>query len=74
MNPHQFNYTQQLEHRLAMVQDDLKILKKFISDNNLTEAFEMPSHTSDSAWSNIINIEVACDLNDNESLKWGMFQ
>lgn len=68
------NYRQQLEHRLAMVMDDLNILKRFIKEQGLTEAFDKASHTSDSAWSNIINIEVACDLNDDVSLSWGLFE
>jgi hypothetical protein len=72
-NPHQYNYTQQLEHRLRMVEDDLHILKKFIFDNNLANVFDKSTSTCDSAWSNIVNIEVACDLKDDTSLGWGMF-
>jgi hypothetical protein len=73
-NPKQFNYTQQLEHRLLMVKDDLNILKKFISEQGLDEIFNhTASSTSDSALCNITNIEIACDLDDDESLSWGMF-
>ena len=73
MNPHQLNYTQQLEHRLRMVQDDLNILKRFISEQGLNDVFATKATaTSDSAFSNISNIEIACDLNDKESLSWGM--
>jgi hypothetical protein len=72
-NPHQYNYTQQLEHRLRMVEDDLNTLKKFIHDNNLANVFDKPTSACVSAWSNVVNIEVACDLKDDESLSWGMF-
>lgn len=74
-NPHQFNYAQQLEHRLKMVSDDLSILKKFISEHGLDEVFNhTASATSDSALCNIVNIEIACDLSSDESLTWGMFK
>lgn len=74
-NPHQYNYTQQLEHRLAMVQDDLGILKRFILEQGLDEVFNhTASATSDSAYINISNIEIACNLNNDESLSWGMFK
>lgn len=73
-NPKQFNYTQQLEHRLKMVQDDLNIIKSFITDQGLDDTFKnVATKTSDSAYTNIYNIEIACDLNDDESLSWGMF-
>lgn len=73
-NPKQFNYTQQLEHRLKMVQDDLNILKKFIKQEGLEEIFKTKNTaTSDNAYCNIHNIEIAYDLSDNESLSWGMF-
>jgi hypothetical protein len=73
-NPRQLNYTQQLEHRLLMVKDDLNVLRKFISEQGLDEIFNhIASSTNDSALCNIHNIEIACDLNDDESLSWGMF-
>ena len=73
-NPKQLNYTQQLEHRLRMVQDDLKIIKKFMADRGLNSAFEeMPSETSDAAMHNIHNIETACDLKSDECLSWNLF-
>ena len=37
---------QQLEHRLAMVVDDLKVIRKFIAEQGLTGEFQMPSSTS----------------------------
>ena len=74
-NPHQFNYTQQLEHRLKMVQDDLNILRQFIYANNLNKIFEGKSTLSgDEANCNLLNIEIACDLSNDESLSWGMFK
>ena len=61
---------QQLEHRLAMVSDDLKVIRKFISQRGLTETFQMRSSTSDEAFTNLNNIEIACDLTSNECLGW----
>jgi hypothetical protein len=73
-NPRQLNYTQQLEHRLNMVKDDLDTIILFIKNNNLSEEFEKKSSSCDSAMSNIYNIEIACDLSDDESLSWGMLK
>ena len=74
-NPRQLNRVQQLEHRLKMIKDDLDVLKSFIDEQSLTEIFNHKStRTSDSALSNIINIEIACDLNDDESLQWGLYK
>lgn len=73
-NPNQFNYAQQLEHRLKMVADDLKVIKRFIRNNGLSDVFETKNTaTSDNAWTNLNNIEIACDLKDDESLSWGMY-
>jgi len=73
MNPKQLNYTQQLEHRLAMIQDDLAVILKFIDDNGLRDSFSEESSTSDMAYCNLSNIEIACDLTSNESLSWELF-
>ena len=64
---------QQLKHRLAMVADDLKVIRKFIAANHLTGEFEMPSSTSDEAFTNLNNIEIACDLTSDESLEWKLY-
>jgi hypothetical protein len=61
---------QQLEHRLAMVADDLKVIRKFIAQEGLTSTFRKPSSTSDEAFTNLNNIEIACDLTSNECLEW----
>ena len=58
---------EQLKHRLAMVKDDLDIIRKFIQ---LDKAFERQSETSDECWTNLNNIEIACDLSTDESLSW----
>ena len=59
-----------LKHRLAMVKEDLDIIRKFIYENQLHKHFERPSATADECWANIRHIEIACDLNDNDSLDW----
>jgi len=64
---------QQLEHRLAMVADDLKVIRKFITQRGLTETFQMRSSTSDEAFTNLNNIEIACDLTSNECLGWKLY-
>jgi len=61
---------QQLKHRLAMVLDDVKALVDFIDENRLMEALDKPSKQTDSAWTHISNIEIACDLNDDACLGW----
>jgi hypothetical protein len=61
---------EQLKHRLAMVKDDLDIVRKFIDSEQLEKHFERPSETSDECWTNLNNIEIACDLTSDESLGW----
>jgi cytochrome b len=62
-------------HRLACIEDDIKIVTRHIKDN-CNETFKQPSHNedgsifADEAWHNITNIEIACDLTDDESLEW----
>ena len=67
------NTNEQLQHRLAMIQDDLSQLVAVIHDNDLAEAFESPTDVSDDAWTLLNNIEIACDLASNESLSWKPF-
>ena len=64
---------QKLEHRLAMVLDDVKALLEFIDDSRLMEAFDKPTKYTDSALTHISNIEIACDLNDDASLDWKLY-
>jgi hypothetical protein len=61
---------QQLEHRLAMVADDLKELRKFIAQEGLTSAFGKASATCENGMAHLNNIEIACDLTSNECLEW----
>jgi hypothetical protein len=62
-------------HRLACIEDDIKIIARHI-ENNCPDQFEKPSLNEDGsvfadcAWHNISNIEIACDLNNKESLDW----
>lgn len=69
------NYAQQLEHRLKMVKDDLNVLLHFIKEQGLEEVFSRNTQIGgEAATVNLSNIEIACDLNDDESLSWGMFK
>jgi hypothetical protein len=61
---------EQLKHRLAMISEDEKQIRKFINDNKLSKAFEEPTEVSDEAWHLLNNIEIACDLSNDESLDW----
>lgn len=65
--------TEQLKHRLLMVQDDAKCLNDFIINMNLGSIFDeeggaMP--VANCGFTFLNNIEIACDLNDDESLGW----
>ena len=64
---------QQLKLRLELVLDDLKAIKEFIYENGLSEIFQRPTKHADECWTHFNNIEIACDLNDDESLSWGKF-
>ena len=62
-----------LKHRISMIKDDLDVFRKFIYANELYKHFENPSETSDECWTNLNNIEIACDLTSDESLYWEPF-
>jgi len=64
-------------HRLACIEHDIKIIVKHIKSFDLVDkAFQQSSLNedgsvfADEAWHNISNIEIACDLNNKESLDW----
>jgi len=67
------NTIEQLEHRLAMVEDDITQLKKFIYANGLDETFQKATDTSDEAWTLLYNMEIACDLNSDECMTWKLY-
>ena len=67
------NTIEQLEHRLAMIQDDLIQIREFIYAHDLDEIFQKKTHVSDEAWTLLNNIEIACDLNSDEALTWRVF-
>ena len=66
----------ELRHRLACIADDIELIDRHIQ-NNCNKKFKKPSLNADGtiyadqAWHNVSNIEIACDLNDNEPLNWG---
>jgi len=67
--------TEQLKHRLSMVNDDLAVIRRFIYEKNLAkEFFEQPTAHSDEAWTHLNNIEIACDLSSDEALSWKLFK
>lgn len=64
---------QELKHRLVMVADDVKAFVNFLDKNRMMESLEVPCEHSDSAWSYILNMEVACDLTSDECLSWKLY-
>ena len=66
----------ELRHRLACIADDIVIISNHIEEN-CNKKFKKPSRNpdgsvnADEAWHNITNIEIACDLNDDEPSHWG---
>jgi len=62
-------------HRLACIESDIKLVSQHILAN-CDKQFQRPSLNEDGtvfaeeAWHNISNIEIACDLNNKESLDW----
>lgn len=60
----------ELQHRLEMVADDLRVIREFIYTKGLADVFKEQSRTSDEVWSNLNN---ACDLSSDESLQWKLY-
>ena len=66
----------ELKHRLSCIADDIEIIDRHIQ-NNCNKRFKRPSRNRDGsvfaeqAWHNITNVQIACDLNDDEPLEWG---
>ena len=65
----------ELKHRLACIADDIEIIDRHIQ-NNCNKRFKRPSLLedgsthADQAWHNITNIQIACDLNNDDALEW----
>jgi hypothetical protein len=74
-NPHQLNYTQQLEHRLESIKYEIEVIEHFLKEQDLYDKFinNSSSMTSDVAITNIHNINTACDLKNDRSLSWAIF-
>jgi len=68
----------ELRHRLDCIASDIELVARHICKYDSAEIFKLPSLESngkifaDEAWHNITNIEIACDLNDDSSLGWGV--
>ena len=58
----------ELQHRLAMVADDLKVFRKFLDEQDFD--LTKPTTHADMACTHLFNMEIALDLNDTESLNW----
>ena len=64
----------ELKHRLAMIEDDLKVIRAFIYEQGLNETFQKPTPMADECWVHLNNIEIACDLSSEECLSWKPFK
>jgi hypothetical protein len=67
------NEAKELKHRLAMIEDDLKVIRAFIYEQGLNETFQKPTPMADECWTHLNNIEIACDLSSEECLSWKLF-
>lgn len=56
--------------RLRFIADDIKSLVKFIKDKRLDAIFELQDDLGATGWNYVSNIEVACDLNNDEPKNW----
>ena len=65
--------TEEMQHRMAMILDDMKVIRAFINEQGLNEAFQKPTSMADECWTHLSNIEIACDIDDNECLTWSKF-
>ena len=63
----------QLKHRLAMIEDDLRVIRTFIYEQGLNETFQKPTPMADECWTHLNNVDIACDLSSNECLSWKLF-
>jgi len=63
----------ELKHRLAMIEDDLKVIRAFIYEQELNVTFQKPTPMADECWTHLNNIEIACDLSSEECLSWKLF-
>ena len=67
--------TAQLKHRLACIKKDMALIVSHIQ-SECSGAFHQPSRDvdgnvyADQAWHNVSNIEIACDLDNDEALGW----
>jgi hypothetical protein len=68
-----FTPTEEMQHRMAMILDDLAKLREFIEENGIGYVFDKATKYTDSAWTHLDNIEIACDIDSNESLGWSKY-
>lgn len=73
MKNHFNTEAEELKHRLEMIADDLKVIRAFIYKQGLDETFQKPTPMADECWTHLNNIEIACDVNSEESLDWSSF-
>ena len=60
---------QQYQHRMDMILDDLKVILDHID----IESLESRTVFADTLATHFSNIEIACDLDSDESLGWKAF-
>jgi len=60
-----------LKYRLGLILEDQVFIRDFININAF-DIFNKPTIQCDTAITHLNNIEIACDLNSNESLAWDL--
>lgn len=68
-----FTPTEEMQHRMAMILDDMKVIRAFINEQGLDKVFQKPTSMADECWTHFNNIEIACDIDSNDSLRWSKF-
>jgi hypothetical protein len=61
---------EQMAKRFALIREDAYRIHDFILNNGLSEDFRKPTGYSDEAWTLLVNILIACDLDCKEADGW----
>lgn len=59
----------EMAHRMSMIMDDLAVIRKQLTSAQLKGSTDL----ADDLQTHFNNIEIACDLNSNESLDWKLY-
>jgi hypothetical protein len=57
-------------HRINMIKDDIVCIKKFIYEEGIQDVFYKQTDKASECFQHFMNIEVACDLDNDECFSW----